>query len=261
MPAPILTPTVALNPAATAQELAELKARDPAFSEEAFKAMASTAFFTIQSAWSQKNMGLARSFISPTLAQRFETQLGEFRRLGRTNRMDNLAIGSMDIVETYHDGGMDYITVKINAAAGDYTVDDKTGQVVSGSKEPRSFTEFWTFLRSDQVKTTAGKADLVTQKCPNCGAPIQINALGKCDYCGSDVTSGAFSWVLAEITQASAWRPRVQAARPPNISPLAGERYVLGLVQCPNCGANVQDIAGVTTERCWRCGGVAPTQR
>jgi hypothetical protein len=254
MPAPVITPDLA-------GQFDELKKRDPSFSEQSFEDMASTAFFKIQEAWSKKDMGIARSFVSPALLGRFEAQIAEFKKMGRTNVMEQLTIGALDLVEAVHDGGYDYVTARVNAAAADYTVDDKSGQLVGGSKEIKSFTEYWTFLRSDQVKTDPNREMMVSKHCPNCGAPASVNAVGKCDYCGSELTSGQFSWVLSEITQGSAWRPRAQAARPAQISPLAGGRYVLGLVQCPSCGANVQDIAGVTTERCWRCGAAAPTEK
>src|SRR5262249_21340195 len=38
-------------------------------------------------------------------------------------------------------------------------------------------------------------------KCPNCGAPFDGGAAGNCGYCGAIVNSGAYDWVLAEITQ------------------------------------------------------------
>lgn len=242
--------------------LADLKARDPNFSEKQFEDLASTAFFKIQEAWSKRDMSLARAFTSPSLYARFQSQIDGFKSADKINKIDNLAVGSVEVVEAVHDGGLDYVTVRINASAADYMVDQKTGKLISGSQSSQPFTEYWTFLRADQVKTKAGGSEIVSQHCPNCGAPLQVNALGKCDYCGSEVTSGAFSWVLSEITQASVWRPRAASApRPQNVSPLAGERYVLGLVKCPKCGANVQDILGVTNEKCWRCGATVTTEK
>lgn len=258
-PAPLAAAPV--SPQMTAASLSDLKSRDPNFSEQQFEDLASTAFFKIQEAWATKDMAVARAFASPALFQRFETQLGQLRQKGWTNKIENLVIGSIDVAEAVHDGGFDYVTARINAAAADYTVDDKTGAIVGGTRNQRQFSEYWTFLRSDQVKTVAGKTELTTQKCPNCGAPIAMNALGKCDYCASDIVSGKFSWVLSEVVQASVWRPRAQSVRPDQVSPLAAGRYVLGLVQCPHCGANVQDLAGITDERCWRCGGVVATQK
>lgn len=245
------------------EQLAELKSRDPGFGEQQFRDMASTSFFKIQQAWSARNMSMATAFMSTPLLQRFTTQINEMKQAGRTNKIEKLVVGSIEIVEAAHDGNHDYVTVRIKAAAADYTVDDKTGNMLSGSKDQKPFTEYWTFMRSDSVKTPEKGEQAEVKSCPKCGAPISVNAVGKCDYCGSDVTSGDFNWVLSEIVQESVWKPRTQytQARPANVSPLAGGRYVLGIVQCPQCGANVQDIAGVTNERCWRCGATVATEK
>jgi predicted lipid-binding transport protein (Tim44 family) len=48
----------------------------------------------------------------------------------------------------WQETGQDYATVSIYANLLDYTVDDLSGEVVSGSKaEPIKFEEFWTFTR------------------------------------------------------------------------------------------------------------------
>jgi predicted lipid-binding transport protein (Tim44 family) len=251
-PPPMFVPNVA-------EQLAEIKGRDPGFSEQQFKDMASTSFFKIQEAWSKRNLSIATAFMSPALLQRFTGQIEELKKQGRTNKIETLVVGGIELVEAAHDGGFDYVTARIKASAADYTVDDKTGELVSGARKINGFTEYWTFMRSDRVKTPEKGQEAEAKSCPKCGAPIALNAVGKCEYCGSDITSGEFTWVLSEIVQESVWRPRAQAARPASVSPLAGGRYVLGLVQCPRCGANVQDIAGVTKERCWRCGASVPT--
>lgn len=88
------TPSVALNnpapsqsyrpagypqPAAAAppvaQQLAELKKRDPGFSEQHFEDTSSTAFFKVQQAWAGRNMSEASAFLSPALMQRFNAQI------------------------------------------------------------------------------------------------------------------------------------------------------------------------------------------
>ena len=245
------------------EQLAELKGRDPGFGEQQFRDMASTSFFKIQQAWSARNMSMATAFMSAPLLQRFTTQIDEMKKGGRTNKIEKLVIGSVEFAEAAHDGNQDFVTVRIKAAAADYTVDDKTGKMISGSTNQKGFTEYWTFMRGDSVKTPEKGEVAEVKSCPKCGAPISVNAVGKCDYCGSDVTSGDFNWVLSEIVQESVWRPRTTSTpvRPANVSPLAGGRYVLGLVQCPQCGANVQDIAGITNERCWRCGATVTTEK
>ena len=35
--------------------------------------------------------------------------------------------------------------------------------------------------------------------CPNCGAPTQITSAGRCEYCGSVITTGEYNWVLSNL--------------------------------------------------------------
>jgi predicted lipid-binding transport protein (Tim44 family) len=66
----------------------------------------------------------------------------------RMNRLENIAVRSVDVVEAWQESGRDYITVRFYANLLDYTVDETTGQVASGSKtEPVKFEEYWTFTR------------------------------------------------------------------------------------------------------------------
>ena len=54
----------------------------------------------------------------------------------------------VEISEAWQETGKDYVTVFFTANLLDYTVDDKTGQVVEGDKlNPVKFQEFWTFCR------------------------------------------------------------------------------------------------------------------
>ena len=82
----------------------------------------------------------------------------------------------------------------------DYEVDEATGNVVFGSKRSEPFTEYWTFQRAVGVQT--GANSLLDKKCPNCGAPLDVNQIGECKYCKAAVTSGRFDWVLSRIEQA-----------------------------------------------------------
>ena len=38
-----------------------------------------------------------------------------------------------------------------------------------------------------------------TISCPNCGAPTKITSSGKCEYCGSIITTGEHGWVLDKL--------------------------------------------------------------
>jgi predicted lipid-binding transport protein (Tim44 family) len=54
----------------------------------------------------------------------------------------------VELSEVWQEEGKDFITVRFTANLLDYTTDETTGNVVSGSKtEPVKFEEFWTYTR------------------------------------------------------------------------------------------------------------------
>jgi predicted lipid-binding transport protein (Tim44 family) len=67
----------------------------------------------------------------------------------RFNRLENIAVREVEIVDAGQNRGEEFITAKFYANLLDYTTDEKSDQVVSGSTmEPVKFLEYWTFSRS-----------------------------------------------------------------------------------------------------------------
>ena len=78
----------------------------------------------------------------------FQEDLDRMLRDKQINRLENIAVRNVEIVEVWQESGQDYVTASIYANLLDYTTDDTTGAVVSGSKtEPVKFEECWTFTR------------------------------------------------------------------------------------------------------------------
>ena len=188
------------------EDLAALQAKDPNFNQQMFLDRAQAAFFALQKAWMDRNLEPARVYMSDGIYHRWKTQIGAMIAAHKKNMLDNLVIGGVQIVKVQTDPNFDTITVRIDASAADYEVDDTTAnKVIYGSRQNQNFTEYWTFIRSGSARTKAGEGAEVTQ-CPNCGAPLSINESGVCSYCKAVVTSGQFGWVLDNITQASEWQ-------------------------------------------------------
>ena len=187
-------------------DLAALQAKDPNFNQQMFLDRAQAAFFALQKAWMDRNLEPARVYMSDGIFHRWKTQIDAMIAAHKKNILDNLVIGGVQIVKVQTDPNFDSITVRIDASAADYEVDEaNANKVVFGSQKEQPFTEYWTFTRSGAARTKAGEGAEVTQ-CPNCGAPLSINESGVCSYCKATVTSGQFGWVLDNITQASEWQ-------------------------------------------------------
>jgi hypothetical protein len=203
---PPATPPPGLGSDATAG-LADIKASDPAFNEQSFLDRVQAAFFLLQKAWQDRNVDEGRAYMSPGVYLGWKAQVDQMTAQHKKNVLENLFIQGMQIAKATRDANFDSITVRIDASAMDYEVDDQTGKevfAVGGKKADRPFTEYWTFQRSAGAKTLVS-GGVTEKKCPNCGAPLEVNEVGDCKYCGASVTSGKFDWVLSKIDQANEW--------------------------------------------------------
>jgi predicted lipid-binding transport protein (Tim44 family) len=128
--------------------IAHIQSMDSNFDPAAFKDWVQDLFFKIQAAWGNQDLGPVNPLLTEQMRGIFQKDLEEQKAGNRVNRLENIAVRSVDITEAWQEEGKDYITVLFYANLLDYTVDKNTGAVLSGSKtEPVKFREFWTFVR------------------------------------------------------------------------------------------------------------------
>jgi predicted lipid-binding transport protein (Tim44 family) len=121
---------------------------DRSFDPNQFLKTAQDTFFKVQSAWNKQDSATLSKLCGTELMQSWEEELSRLRASGRQNRMENIALNSSEITEVWTETGQDFVTVRLQANLLDYTVDAKSGAVVSGSdSEPIHFEEYWTFSR------------------------------------------------------------------------------------------------------------------
>ena len=180
--------------------LAKLRAADPAFDGRAFLARVEKMFFALQTAWQTRDVNAAQTFLSPGCYFGWRSQLERMIAGRRRNVLEGLRVDAVAPVKVVHGRAFDDVTVRIAATCADYETDEGTGRIVFGDRTPRPFVEFWTFQRGVAAKT--GAPGLDSKTCPNCGAPLSLNQIGQCTYCGAAVTSGQVDWVLSRIEEA-----------------------------------------------------------
>jgi predicted lipid-binding transport protein (Tim44 family) len=128
--------------------IAHIQSMDQTFDPLTFKDWVQDLFFKIQAAWGNQDLGPVNPFLTDQMKGIFNQDLEEQRVGNRINRLENIAVRSVDITEAWQEEGNDFITILFYANLLDYTVDKTTGAVISGSKtEPVKFREFWTFMR------------------------------------------------------------------------------------------------------------------
>jgi predicted lipid-binding transport protein (Tim44 family) len=135
---------------------------DRSFDPNRFVKSAQDIFFKVQSAWNLESTQTLNSLCGAELMREWEQELTNLRARGQKNRMDNIALSSTEITEAWTESGHDYITVRLQANLLDYTVDAKSGAVLSGSNsQPVEFEEYWTYSRP--VGPNAWKLSAVQQ--------------------------------------------------------------------------------------------------
>ena len=184
--------------------IGSIKAHDPDFDEAAFLAEVERAFFVVQQAWSERKPEMSRRVMADGIWQQHKVQIDQYVAQHRRNVLDNLAIGNADVVAAHSDQTYDTVAVRIHAACADYDVDDQSGRVVRGNRDVTEWTEEWVFQRSSDATTKTG-AGTMNQRCPNCGAPLDLDLAGVCSYCKAPVMSGKYDWVLTRIDQLQSW--------------------------------------------------------
>jgi hypothetical protein len=187
------------NQDAAADGIAAIKAKDQNFDERAFLDRAQTSFFKVQQAWAARNQDLARECMSDALYERHKMQTDQLIANHQIDVLENIVIGNAHIMSASAGAAFDSITVAFTASMTDYTVDEGTRKVVDGNQFRQTFTEFWTFIRRGDQKSTAGQTTL-SPTCSSCGAPLKLTQ-GRCDYCGAFARTSSTDWVVDTIEQ------------------------------------------------------------
>jgi predicted lipid-binding transport protein (Tim44 family) len=125
-----------------------IRRSDSDFDPEHFKEVAQDVFFQVQAGWMRRDIKSYEHLLDNTLARQYEEQFVEMRRKGRINKLENIAVRSVELVDAGVDGNEEFVSLLFKANLLDYTVDEISGSVVDGSMTtPVKFAEKWTWAR------------------------------------------------------------------------------------------------------------------
>ena len=143
--------------------LSHVRQMDPSFDETRFNDSVMDTFFKIQGAWMNRDLSGVSGLLADEMRLALQSDIDQLLREKKVNRLENIAVRSVEISEAWQESGKDFITAMIYANLLDYTTDDTTGAVLSGSKtDPVKFEEYWTFTRT--VGNNPWKLSAINQK-------------------------------------------------------------------------------------------------
>ena len=181
----------------TLRRMSEYRNIDPNFSEEEMKEKLANLYVQMQNCCTAKNISSLRPYLTDTLYAQYDRQMDTLKKQGRTNYVDRIAVMEVNLVGFKQSSADDVIVARLKTRIVDYTVDDNTGKLISGSNTREKFMDYeWTLSRK---RGAVSGNEEKTINCPNCGAPVNINKTAECEYCGSILTVDNYDWVLTSV--------------------------------------------------------------
>ena len=198
------SPVIINAPVMSLKPIEQYYKLDPEFDGEGVKALTANLYVRLQNARQAKDISSLRPYMTDEFYNQVNRELDAFRAQNKTEYTDNIAVLSVSLKGWRQASGMDYITLGLNARIVSYILDDVTGRLLSGDKTREKFIEYEIDLSRTRGIITAPKSNNIQAKtCPNCGAPLNLNASAKCEYCGSVINQVNIDWAVCAIIKIS----------------------------------------------------------
>jgi hypothetical protein len=190
--------TPAANPGAVTAVLATIRSRDPGFDLDATTRGIVRARWAVNQARQSGDAPAARLVMSNGLWSVFAMLLDQGAVRG-VHREDKSAVASARVVAATRDQLAEQLRVRL-ACQGERC--ERIGpQVVRGeSGEQTTWDEDW-IIRRSAAATTPANGGVLSGRCPQCGAALDIDAGGACTYCQALVLTGGQDWIVWSIEE------------------------------------------------------------
>lgn len=187
--APYVPPLTKLTPNQAAID--KLKQLIPGFDEKQFLDEGYKIFLDVENAWMNFELEKIHNEITDELFNMYESQISSMEVKGEQNIMSDFVLKDCVITECKNENDDIEVTTKYIIEFYDYIIDKASGKVLRGTKtrKLRMYYDF-TFIKS--------KSESKIDTCPNCGAEVNVNSAGVCEYCGSKIVGENTTWVMSK---------------------------------------------------------------
>ena len=174
--------------------VAAIAAHDPEFDPAGLMNWAVAATALICQSLTSSDATPARTFMANGLFRTYLALL-ELRASAGVSCAASWRATGATVVEAVSTPLFDEVRVRLQCHGSCWERHEATGLTLRGSADQRTWSEDLTFGRSaDAISPVAG--GLPANRCPSCGAPLDLDQDGTCRYCHGIVTAGRHDWVL-----------------------------------------------------------------
>lgn len=168
----------------------EIKSLDPNLNIKEFKETAFNIYKDVQEAWMNFDIDKIKNLVSDELYNMYSMQLDTLKIKGQKNIMSDITTMGMIIKNITFENNIETIETIMIIQCKDYIVDNNY-KVIRGNKNiMNTYTYKITFAKNTNNNSL--------KTCPSCGAPININSTGKCEYCTSTIINNESKWIMTK---------------------------------------------------------------
>lgn len=167
---------------------------DPTINIADLKSKAFTIYRDIQTAWMNFDTDTIRKLTTDEIYNMYSSQLETLKLKGQKNIMKDIALEEAKIIDIKKVNNIITVSVYLRVKCYDYVIKEATGETVRGKDKQKIIIEYVISLVKSAVNNNT------EEKCPNCGAPVEINSSATCPYCDSTLVKDAGDYVMSKKT-------------------------------------------------------------
>lgn len=172
----------------------EILKYNPDFTESNFKTFIDNAFIQIHLSIMTKEIENIKHFVTDEVYNKIENKVNDLNTKHQIQMYDEINVKETHILNVEITDTEIKINVNIISRYMDYLLDEE-GNFISGNNTSRIQKDnYLTFVKMIESKELG-----TVRKCPGCGASIDINRSGKCEYCDSTFDLDKKGWVLTNL--------------------------------------------------------------
>jgi len=167
---------------------------DSSLNDETFKSKVNNIFVLLLSSVMNKDIERVDHFISDDVFNKYKVMIEYLKDKNYIQMYEQLNVKSTEIknIEKLEDKIV--VTVHLVSRALEYIMDSEKN-IVTGNDNTRLEKEYILTLE----KSINVKKQSIARKCPSCGANMDVNYSGECQYCGTIYNNEDFDYILTNI--------------------------------------------------------------
>jgi len=173
----------------------ELLKVDVNFNEAMFKTKVDNVFVKLHTAVMLGKLEQVKHFLSDGVYNKYKNTVNILDNNNQRQMYDELNVKSTDIMEINILSDRIEIKVKIISRYMDYIVEKSTGNYISGNNSSRvERINILTFAKKINAKELK-----LLRECPYCGASVDVNNNGRCNFCRKSFNLEDYDYILTNI--------------------------------------------------------------